>query len=111
MTDSHAHLDACDVPPTELLERARSVGVTRVVTIGTGIDSCRRALAIADQPPKPGGGWDATVDSADASFSPSPLDDAPPITLFIQPCMGHAFCPFAPQSYVFAPAAALPGAF
>ena len=48
MTDAHAHLDACDVPPTELLERARSVGVTRVVTIGTGIDSCRRALAIAD---------------------------------------------------------------
>jgi len=49
VTDSHAHLDACDVPPTELLERARSVGVTRVVTIGTGIDSCRRALAIADE--------------------------------------------------------------
>jgi len=48
VTDAHAHLDACDVPPTELLERARSVGVTRVVTIGTGIDSCRRALAIAD---------------------------------------------------------------
>jgi TatD DNase family protein len=48
VTDTHAHLDACDVPPAELLERARSVGVTRVVTIGTGIDSCRRALAIAD---------------------------------------------------------------
>jgi len=48
VTDAHAHLDACDGPPTELLERARSVGVTRVVTIGTGIDSCRRALAIAD---------------------------------------------------------------
>ena len=51
MTDAHAHLDACDVSPTELLERARSVGVTRVVTIGTGIDSCRRALAIADDDP------------------------------------------------------------
>jgi TatD DNase family protein len=49
VTDAHAHLDACDVPPAELLERARSVGVTRVVTIGTGIDSCRRALAIADE--------------------------------------------------------------
>ncbi len=47
MIDTHAHLDACDVPPAELLERARSVGVTRVVTIGTGIDSCRRALTIA----------------------------------------------------------------
>ncbi len=51
VTDTHAHLDACDVPPAELLERARSVGVTRVVTIGTGIDSCRRALAIADDDP------------------------------------------------------------
>jgi len=48
VTDTHAHLDACDVPPAELLERARTVGVSRVVTIGTGIDSCRRALAIAD---------------------------------------------------------------
>jgi TatD DNase family protein len=48
VTDTHAHLDACDVPPAELLERARTVGVSRVVTIGTGIDSCRRALTIAD---------------------------------------------------------------
>jgi TatD DNase family protein len=48
VTDTHAHLDACDVQPAELLERARGVGVSRVVTIGTGIDSCRRALAIAD---------------------------------------------------------------
>ena len=51
MTDTHAHLDACDVPPAELLERARDVGVTRVVTIGTGIDSCRRALEIAETEP------------------------------------------------------------
>jgi TatD DNase family protein len=47
MIDTHAHLDACEVAPAELLERARSVGVTRVVTIGTGIDSCRRAHPIA----------------------------------------------------------------
>ncbi len=48
MTDTHAHLDACDVPTAELLDRARAAGVTRVVTIGTGIDSCRRALEIAE---------------------------------------------------------------
>ncbi len=48
MIDTHAHLDACDADPQELLDRAGSVGVTRVVTIGTGIESCRRALAIAD---------------------------------------------------------------
>jgi TatD DNase family protein len=51
MIDTHAHLDACDAPAAELLERARSVGVTRVVTVGTGIESCRRALAIADAEP------------------------------------------------------------
>ena len=48
MTDSHAHLDACDEPAADLLRRARAAGVTTVVTIGTGIDSCRRALAIAE---------------------------------------------------------------
>ncbi|MGH3134151.1 MAG: TatD family hydrolase [Gaiellaceae bacterium] len=49
MTDTHAHLDACDEPAGALVERARAAGVTRVVTIGTGIDSCRAALAIADE--------------------------------------------------------------
>ena len=48
MTDSHAHLDACDEPAAALVERALASGVTRVVTIGTGIDSCRAALAIAE---------------------------------------------------------------
>ena len=48
MTDSHAHLDACDEPAATLVERAREAGVMRIVTIGTGIESCRRALAIAE---------------------------------------------------------------
>jgi TatD DNase family protein len=48
VTDSHAHLDACDEPAAALVERARAAGVTRLVTIGTGIDSCRASLAIAD---------------------------------------------------------------
>src|SRR5947207_1045068 len=30
------------------------------------------------------------------------------MTPFIHPCMGHGFCPFAPQWNVFAPAAELP---
>jgi len=49
--DTHAHLDACDAGPAELLERARAAGVARVVTIGTGIDSSHRALAIAASEP------------------------------------------------------------
>ena len=49
MTDSHAHLDACDEPAATLVERARVAGVGRIITIGTGIDSCRAALAFADE--------------------------------------------------------------
>jgi len=48
VTDSHAHLDACDEDASALVERAREAGVTRIVTVGTGIDSCGEALAIAE---------------------------------------------------------------
>ncbi len=48
MTDAHAHLDACDEPAAALVERARRAGVDAIVTIGTGIDSCRAALKIAE---------------------------------------------------------------
>jgi TatD DNase family protein len=46
--DTHAHLDACAGPAGELLARARAAGVNRVVAVGTGIDSCRATLAIAE---------------------------------------------------------------
>jgi TatD DNase family protein len=49
VTDSHAHLDACEEPASVLITRAREAGVGRVVTIGTGIHSCREALAIVDE--------------------------------------------------------------
>ncbi len=48
MIDTHAHLDAVSDAPSDVLERARAAGVVRVVTIGTGIESCRRALEIAE---------------------------------------------------------------
>jgi TatD DNase family protein len=47
--DTHAHLDACPDPPERLVARARAAGVGRIVTVGTGIDSCRRALEIAER--------------------------------------------------------------
>jgi TatD DNase family protein len=50
VTDTHAHLDAC-VEPDAVVARAREAGVTRIVTIGTGIDSCRRALDLATMQP------------------------------------------------------------
>ena len=47
MIDTHAHLDGCDEPAAFLVERARAVGVARIITIGTGIASCHAALSIA----------------------------------------------------------------
>jgi TatD DNase family protein len=49
VTDSHAHLDACDESAVLLVERAAAAGVTRIVTIGTGIESSRAAVALADE--------------------------------------------------------------
>ncbi|MEK6274887.1 MAG: TatD family hydrolase [Actinomycetota bacterium] len=49
MIDTHAHLDACADRPSALIRRARAVGVDRIVTVGTGIDSCRAALDLADR--------------------------------------------------------------
>jgi TatD DNase family protein len=49
VTDSHAHLDACDQPATTLVEHARDSGVTRIVTVGTGIESSAAAIALADE--------------------------------------------------------------
>jgi TatD DNase family protein len=46
--DTHAHLDACAERPSALIRRARSAGVDRIVTVGTGIDSCRAALELAE---------------------------------------------------------------
>jgi TatD DNase family protein len=47
--DTHAHLDALADPPDEVLARARAAGVERVVTIGSGLDSARKAVALAER--------------------------------------------------------------
>ena len=49
MIDTHAHLDGCESPPEELLARARDAGVERVIAVGSEIESCRAALAIAER--------------------------------------------------------------
>ena len=46
-TDTHAHLDACADPPERVLARAREAGVERVVSVGSGLDSCRTTLDLA----------------------------------------------------------------
>ncbi len=48
MIDTHAHLDGGDEPAGEVLARARAAGVERVIAVGTGVESCRATLAIAD---------------------------------------------------------------
>ena len=48
MIDTHAHLDALE-DPAGALARAREVGVGRVITIGSGLASCRTSLAIAER--------------------------------------------------------------
>jgi TatD DNase family protein len=49
--DTHAHLDACAEPASQVLARAREAGVDRVVAVGSGIDSCRTTLEIAEREP------------------------------------------------------------
>jgi TatD DNase family protein len=49
--DTHAHLDYPDFEKDlpAVLEAARATGVDRVITIGTGLESSRRALALAER--------------------------------------------------------------
>ena len=47
MIDTHAHLDACAEPADALIGRAHEAGVRRIVSVGTGLESCRETLAIA----------------------------------------------------------------
>jgi TatD DNase family protein len=50
LVDSHAHLDDPAFEPDlpAVLDRAREAGIGRIVTIGTGLESSRRAKAIAE---------------------------------------------------------------
>jgi len=46
--DTHAHLAALD-DPNEAIERAAEAGVTRILTVGTDVEDCRRALSLAER--------------------------------------------------------------
>ncbi|PTX95976.1 TatD family deoxyribonuclease [Spartobacteria bacterium LR76] len=54
LIDTHAHLDYPDYQQDldEVLARAANEGVTRVITIGTGLESSARAIAIAEKYPQ-----------------------------------------------------------
>lgn len=59
--DTHAHLDypefAAEMP--QVIERAAAAGISRIVSIGTDIESSRRAIALAERFPNifAGVGW------------------------------------------------------
>jgi TatD DNase family protein len=50
--DSHTHLDSCAPPNAELVAAAGQAGVTRILTVGMDGDSCRSALAAAEDFPQ-----------------------------------------------------------
>ena len=54
LTDTHAHLDFPDFADDldAILARADAAGVTRLVTIGTSVESSRRAVALAEKYPQ-----------------------------------------------------------
>ena len=47
MIDTHAHLDHCEGDPADVVARAGGAGVDTVISIGTGLASCRTVLGIA----------------------------------------------------------------
>jgi TatD DNase family protein len=53
LIETHAHLDYPDFAPNfdDVLRRATDAGVTRIITIGTSIESSRRAVALAEKYP------------------------------------------------------------
>ena len=48
MIDTHAHLAALD-DADEAVARAAEAGVGRILTVGTDVDDCRRALSLAEK--------------------------------------------------------------
>ncbi len=53
LIETHAHLDYPDFAPDfdDVLRRANEAGVTRIITIGTSIESSRRAIGLAEKYP------------------------------------------------------------
>lgn len=53
LIDTHAHLDYPDFAPDfdDVLRRANEAGVTRIITIGTSVESSQRAVELAEKFP------------------------------------------------------------
>ncbi len=66
--DTHAHMDYPDYAPdlAEVIARAQSVGITKIISIGTSLESSGRAIKLAEQFPNvyAAVGWHPTETSA-----------------------------------------------
>jgi TatD DNase family protein len=53
LIETHAHLDYPDFAPDfdDVMQRATDAGVTRIITIGTSVESSRRAVELAEKYP------------------------------------------------------------
>ena len=53
LIETHAHLDYPDFAPdfADVLQRAKEAGVTRIITIGTSLESSMRAVELAEKYP------------------------------------------------------------
>jgi TatD DNase family protein len=53
LVDTHAHLDAdeFDIDRDEVITRAHDAGVTTIITVGTGVESGRRSIELAEKYP------------------------------------------------------------
>ena len=49
--DTHAHLDYPDFAPdiADVVARAKAAGITRLISIGTNLDSSKRAIALSER--------------------------------------------------------------
>lgn len=87
MIDAHTHLDSCREPDDELVDRARAVGITRILTVGTNADSCARALQAAARHPEVfaaiGRHPNDTTDYDDAALEQVRRDAADPLCVAI----------------------------
>jgi TatD DNase family protein len=49
--DSHTHLASCEGTDADLVAAAQAAGVTKMLTVGTDMESCEKALAAAEAHP------------------------------------------------------------
>src|ERR1051326_3637164 len=52
--DTHAHLDYPDFAPDfdQVIERAQAAGISKIISIGTDLESSRRAIQLAERFPE-----------------------------------------------------------